>query len=180
MMVMGQFPIIILGGLLLFWMLPLTVESFVNVPKRSQAFRQVYSLCRKLPSTKTELAASVDISSPSPDEAANMGIRDWPQQLKTGTWEEQAGDGQTIVRYVLDGKGVVEISTDDQTGTKRTSVGPGSLVEVTGEASLSWKASSGEMIVLTPGFEEGGKLIGVAVAMIVLCGALVAGLGGSS
>jgi quercetin dioxygenase-like cupin family protein len=76
------------------------------------------------------------------------------------------------VRYVLDGKGTVTIN-DDQ----RKNVGPGSLLEVSGPASLVWEASS-EMIVLTPGFEEGGKLIGVALALVVMCGALIAGVGG--
>jgi hypothetical protein len=55
-------------------------------------------------------------------------------------------------------------------------VGPGALLEVSGPASLVWEAKS-EMIVLTPGFEEGGKLIGVALALVVMCGALVAGVG---
>jgi hypothetical protein len=80
-------------------------------------------------------------------------------------------DGKTLVRYVLDGKGTVTIN-DDQ----KKNVGPGALLEVSGPASLVWEAKS-EMIVLTPGFEEGGKLIGVALALVAMCGALVAGVG---
>jgi hypothetical protein len=33
------------------------------------------------------------------------------------------------------------------------------------------------MILLTPGFEEGGKLLGVAALMVIVCGALIAGVG---
>jgi hypothetical protein len=170
-----QFSLVILGFVAL-WMFPLTVVSFgTAIPTRGRAF------CGPAFRT-TALTASVDISTPSPEEAANLGVRDWPQQLKKGAWTEQVGGGQTVVRYVLDGTGIVETTTSDETGTdkkQRTSVGPGSLMEVAGEASLSWEASSGEMIILTPGYEEGGKLLGVAVAMVVLCGALVAGVGGS-
>jgi hypothetical protein len=169
-----RLPLVILGFLSL-WLFPLTVVAFGTAvrtkgrPFCGPAFRT------------TALAASVDISTPSPEEAANLGVRDWPQQLKKGAWTEQVGGGQTVVRYVLDGSGTVETTTSDETGTdkkQRASVGPGSLMEVTGEASLSWEAS-GEMIILTPGYEEGGKLLGVAVAMIVFCGALVAGVGGN-
>jgi quercetin dioxygenase-like cupin family protein len=76
------------------------------------------------------------------------------------------------VRYVLDGKGTVTIDDDQQ-----QNVGPGSLVEVSGPAALVWETSS-EMLVLTPGFEEGGKLIAVALVLVVLCGSLIAGVGG--
>jgi hypothetical protein len=76
------------------------------------------------------------------------------------------------VRYVLDGKGTVTIDDDQQ-----QNVSPGSLVEVSGPAALVWETSS-EMLVLTPGFEEGGKLIAVALVLVVLCGSLIAGVGG--
>lgn len=84
---------------------------------------------------------------------------------------ETVSEGQTLVRYVLDGKG--SLTTDEG---QRVSVNPGSLIEVTGPGSMSWETSS-EMLVLTPGFEEGGKLAGVALALVVLCGALIAGVG---
>mmetsp|Transcript_23800 Transcript_23800/g.33282 ORF Transcript_23800/g.33282 Transcript_23800/m.33282 type:complete len:180 (+) Transcript_23800:129-668(+) len=169
--------------LLTFLIAPPTVVSFVistrtNFRPTPTFTRHPFS-CRSFPPTL--LAASVDVSAPSPEKAAEMGVRDWPQQLRQGEWEEKVESGTTLVRYVLDGKGVVETTTYDDNGSNsnRISVGPGSLVEVTGEAVMSWKASTGEMIILTPGFEEGGKLAGVALAMIVLCGALVAGIGSS-
>jgi hypothetical protein len=76
-----------------------------------------------------------------------------------------------MIRYVLDGKGTVV--TDDG---KRMTVGPGALLEVFGPTSLTWETPN-EMIVLTPGFEEGGKLLGVAAALVILCGAMIAGVG---
>jgi hypothetical protein len=78
---------------------------------------------------------------------------------------------------VLDGTGTVEIVTNNDSITKSSTIGPGALIEVTGEAKLSWESSSSEMILLTPGFEEGGKLLGVAALMVIVCGALIAGVG---
>ena len=58
---------------------------------------------------------------------------------------------------------------------------PGLLVQVAGPAILCWKnegaAKGEEVIVLTPGFEEGGALAGVAIGLVLLCGALIAGVG---
>lgn len=34
------------------------------------------------------LFAKVEVSSPSQEEAQEMGIREWPQQLKVGSWSE--------------------------------------------------------------------------------------------
>ena len=64
----------------------------------------------------------------------------------------------------------------DKAAKRSIKVNPGTLVEVSGEAILSWKAE-GEVIVLTPGFEEGGTFLGVAFAVIILFGALLAGVG---
>jgi uncharacterized cupin superfamily protein len=121
-------------------------------------------------STEMRLAptSNVDISSPSPDQAAEMGVRDWPQQLKKGTWSEQVPEGQTLIRYILDGTGTLVVNRG-----KRATVGPGTLIEINGDASIEWEASD-EMIILTPGFEEGGKLLIVAVAFVVLCASLIA------
>ena len=125
----------------------------------------------------------IKITNPSPDSAAEMGIRDWPQQLKKGTWDENAGEGQTLVRYVLDGTGSLEITTgatndgnDDDSSPKTTTtnkLAPGTLIEVTGESTLSWRADD-EIIILTPGFEEGGKFLGVLALMVVSFVALLA------
>ena len=120
---------------------------------------------------------SVQVTAPSPDEAAEMGIRDWPQQLKKGVWDEIVAEDRTVIRYVLDGTGSVEIIAGESEATQTAKVGPGTLVEVTGKASLSWKIDTNEMIILTPGFEEGGTLLAVAVAVIGIFGALLAGVG---
>lgn len=116
--------------------------------------------------------AATKVSTPSPDEAAAIGIREWPQQTKSGTWQER---GRNLIRYVLDGEGF--LSYDD----KRTKVGPGTLVEVDNEdeeeSELIWECTTPSMIILTPGYEEGGKLLAVGLALAVLSIALVAGVG---
>lgn len=40
------------------------------------------------PSCMEPLFASVEITNPSQEEATELGIREWPQQLKTGSWTE--------------------------------------------------------------------------------------------
>jgi hypothetical protein len=50
--------------------------------------------------------------------------------------------------------------------------------QVNGPASLNWvKKSSDDVIILTPGYEQGGLLAGAAFTLIALCGALIAGVG---
>ena len=120
--------------------------------------------------------ADVSIRTPSSDAAAQMGIREWPQQLKKGAWEESSSEGQTLVRYVLDGTGSLEVMDVESSTTSTTKLSPGTLVEISGEASLSWN-SDGDMIILTPGFEEGGTFLAVAAGVVVLFGALLAGVG---
>lgn len=108
------------------------------------------------------LFATVSITTPSPDDAADMGIREWPQQTKNaGSWSETVDDGESLVRYVLDGTGSVSI--DGQVN----SVGPGSLIEVTGQATLDWTGKEA-MIILTPGYEQTGLLVGVAALLVIL------------
>ena len=130
----------------------------------------------------------ISITNPSPDDAADMGIRDWPQQVKKGYWEERCTEGEPpLVRYVLDGTGTLDISTSsyDTTSMKKTSqiLSPGTLIEISnvdeGESvNLLWQANEGEdMIILTPGFEQGGIFIGAIVAMILTFVALIAGVG---
>jgi hypothetical protein len=34
------------------------------------------------------LCASVEVTNPSQEEATELGIREWPQQLKKGSWTE--------------------------------------------------------------------------------------------
>ncbi|CAJ1930675.1 unnamed protein product [Cylindrotheca closterium] len=115
--------------------------------------------------------AEVSVTNPSPGDAADMGIRDWPQQQKEGTWNEEASEDQTLVRYILDGTGFLDTEADDL-GQKSYKLTPGTLVEITGQASLNWKAND-KLIVLSPGFEEVGKFLGVLVGLVITCGVLV-------
>jgi hypothetical protein len=154
-------------------LLPCIASAFTNNKNSVHQF----ATSRKAYHPTTIFMTDVSVTTPSPDAAAEMGIRDWPQQLKKGSWTDASGPGQTLVRYVLDGTGTVEIVTNNDSITKSSTIGPGTLIEVTGEAKLSWESSSSEMILLTPGFEEGGKLLGVAALMVIVCGALIAGVG---
>lgn len=108
----------------------------------------------------------VTISLPSSDEAAKMGVRDWPQQTKGGSWEESSKDGDVLIRYVLDGTGTLDIVENG----KKSSNGlePGTLIQVDGEAKLSWTATSTNMIILTPNFEEGKVFLAVAAIVAVM------------
>ena len=117
----------------------------------------------------------VSVSTPSSEKASEMGVREWPQQLKKGTWQESSKEGGTLVRYVLDGTGSLEVS-ENGSPNRKISLSPGTLLEVSGDVSLSWTAKN-EMIILTPGFEEGGTLAIVAVGVLVIFGALLAGVG---
>jgi hypothetical protein len=117
--------------------------------------------------------ADVRISLPSSDDAASMGIREWPQVSKTGSWQEDSVDGKTLTRYILDGSGTLIIE-DDTDKTRTTQLKPGTLIEVEGKAVLSWKCTSSEMVMLTPGFEEGNVFIVFAFVVVALFGSLLA------
>lgn len=152
------------------------------------------------------LTAQISTSSPSQVEAENLGIREWPQQVKRGRWSEEgrylhvrtakrrftlerhlnprdfvsdlftvfaAKNGQTLSRYILEGEGIVFIA-DDKARKETKKLRVGTLLEVKGPALLEWEATSPELIVLTPGFEEGGKFLAVAGSLIALTAALVA------
>ena len=129
----------------------------------------------------THLHADMTITTPTPDEAADMGARDWPQQARNAPgWSETVSDDAVVTRYILSGRGTVSSSEDGTRSTPRRSIGPGTLIEITGPADVDWTVEAGEkMIVLTPGYEEAGLLLGVAGAFVVLCGVLVATAGGS-
>ena len=119
--------------------------------------------------------ADIQISTPTSAEAASLGVREWPQQLKSGDWTEEATEGSTLTRYILDGNGVVTISSAEGK-SQQSIVKPGTLVEVTGKASLQWSTPE-EIIVLTPGYEESGLLIAVALSLFVLTIGLISGVG---
>eukprot|EP00536_Pseudo-nitzschia_multiseries_P001448 jgi/Psemu1/283022/fgenesh1_pg.18_\ len=122
----------------------------------------------------------ITITVPSQTECETLGIREWPQQSKTGSWTETVASGTGLVRYVLEGSGSVRIAGAQQQAVR---VGPGTLVEIeiedndNDESSLvEWSSDSGkEMILLTPGFEEGGVFLGVLAGILVLFGALLSG-----
>ena len=117
--------------------------------------------------------AEITVRTPSQEEAEGLGIREWPQQAKPrGSFQESCQEGQSLVRYVLDGQAKVQVSDAEE--SKEVSMPPGSLLEVTGEATLSWDVTSPEVIILTPGFEQVGLFAGVAVTMVVVLGALIA------
>ena len=117
-----------------------------------------------------QFSSKLELSYPSQDECVSLGIREWPQQTKSKSWTEDASDGQVLLRYILQGKGSLVVD-----GVQAKPFGVGTLVDVTGPASLEWNLEGGEdVILLTPGFEQGGAFLGVVAAMIVLTGALIA------
>ena len=125
---------------------------------------------------------AVEITFPTPEEAASMGIRDWPQKFYSSDYTESIIEGQIATRYVLDGKGRVTIDYYDDNNLDirqrlKQRVYPGTLIEVDGEATLYWEVDDAKegIIVLTPNYEE-GKLLGlVAGAMVIFCAGLIVG-----
>lgn len=100
----------------------------------------------------------ISVTFPPPDEAADMGIRDWPAQVKNGQWQESVKEG--TMRYVLDGSGEVESS---ENGVSLIKVEPGTLINVAEDCTLSWKCSGDDsMTILTPTYEDGSALAAVA------------------
>ena len=111
-----------------------------------------------------------------------MGIRDWPQQFHSKSWSESVAEGLLVSRYVLSGKGRITVDYYDDNDDKQRISGrrvyAGTLVEVDGEANIYWEVESDDgMIVLTPGYEEGGKLLLVGGVLAVFCAGLIIGSG---
>lgn len=139
----------------------------------------------QLSAIKTDATTNpVEITFPTPDDAASMGIRDWPQQFHSSTWTDTVSEGSIATRYVLDGKGRLTIDYYDDNGEmqriKNQRVYPGTLVEVDGEANLLWEVDDEKegMVILTPGYEEGGKLLLVGGILALFCAGLLVGAGG--
>ena len=143
-------------------------------------------------SSSSSSSSLVEISFPTPNAAADMGIRDWPQIYHPSSWTESINtnnEGAKLTRYILDGRGRVTIDyVDISTGqtcriVNKQRVYPGTLVEVTGggESTLIWdvdndpKQGTRGMIVLTPNYEEGNKLKLVGGFLLVFCVGLVIG-----
>ena len=122
------------------------------------------------------VAASVSTSIPSQAECEDLGIREWPSQVKQGSWTETADADQTLTRYVLEGEGTLAVADNEDASKQSYTLTPGILVTVTGPAALSWqvKSTTSDMILLTPSYEEGGLLLAVAGFLLLLLGALFA------
>jgi hypothetical protein len=82
-----------------------------------------------------------------------------------------------LTRYILEGKGSVRVKSSSSSSD--IPVRPGTLVRITNEDVISWTVSTRDMIILTPGYEEGGKLAAVAAVLVALLGAIVIGSGGA-
>mgnify|MGYP000426030873 CR=1 FL=1 len=82
------------------------------------------------------------------------------------------GTGRVTIDYYDD--------DDKPQRIKNQRVYPGTLVEVDGEANLTWEVDDKDkgIIVLTPGYEEGGKLLIVGGAFLVFIAGLLIGGGG--
>lgn len=122
---------------------------------------------------------------PSSIEARSMGVLDWPKQVKMGAWTERFDVGQVAARYILEGGGMVVVTLFENDGftpkvglPEEYRVVPGCLVEAMGPCKLEWRTDEdAELVILTPGYEEGSTLALVGIAFIILCGALIAGVG---
>ena len=142
------------------------------------------------PTSTVLYSSSSSFTNPTQEQSVELGIRDWPQQSKSqSTWEEVVKDGETLTRYILQGNGDVTITSDEKGGSSSSSSSSSSsgkakkfttgvLIEVSGPASLNWvNRGSEDVIILTPGYEQGGLFLGAAATLVVLCGALIAGVG---
>ena len=164
-------------------------ETLAFLPPQKSLTSLSSQRCNSISKTTSSLFATstnkpVEITFPTPEEAALMGIRDWPQQFHSKTWSDSISEGSIATRYVLDGKGRLTIDYYDDNNVKQRinsqRVYPGTLVEVDGEANLLWEADDENvgMIILTPGYEEGGKLLIVGGVLAVFCVGLLIGSGG--
>lgn len=155
---------------------------FAFVPSYSAANHRVPTRLSDVATTESGFEAKM----PTYDEATALGARDWPQQVKMGSWTERFDSpGQVAARYILEGAGMVVVTLFENDGfTPKTElpeeyrVVPGCLVEAMGPCQLEWQTDDNkEMVVLTPGYEQGSLLAAVGALFIVICGALISGVG---
>ena len=131
----------------------------------------------------TASTSRIGVSVPSQSNCEALGVREWPQQSKTGTWNEAVSPEASVQRYILEGSGklsVVVDGGDDAAATTDIALKPGTLVEIrpgTPSVTLEWECAPNcpEIILLTPGFEEGNVFLGVIAGIVVLFGALLSG-----
>jgi len=141
---------------------------------------------RVMPSTTTTrlYESAVEVKCPNQKEAVALGAREWPQQVKSGTWSERIDAGATAARYVLMGTGSLDVTLLDEENNNlpKTDVPtthklvPGSLVEAMGPAVLEWTVdedNNEEMVLLTPGYENSSLFAAVGAFFVVLCGVLL-------
>jgi len=122
-------------------------------------------------------AAAPKFTFPSQEEAVELGIREWPQQTKVRSeWSEEVQQKQTLVRYILQGTGTVTVTDDSRNKrSEKKNFQPGFMLEVEGPATLDWNKSDNEdVVILTPGFEQGGLFLGAILGLVGLTGALIA------
>mmetsp|Transcript_13825 Transcript_13825/g.28533 ORF Transcript_13825/g.28533 Transcript_13825/m.28533 type:complete len:196 (+) Transcript_13825:154-741(+) len=150
-----------------------TSPSFQTFQKSSYRNGMQGQKCSFSSSSSSLMMSRIRTSVPSQAKCEELGVREWPQQSKKGSWSENVPPENSLFRYVLEGSGSLEI--DDQT----LSVTPGTLVEIqegSPELRLDWTSDTEEMILLTPGFEEGGVFLGVIAGILVLFGVLLSGV----
>lgn len=109
---------------------------------------------------------------PSQEQCVQLGIREWPQQIKSSlSWKEEIKQGKTLARYILQGSGTVSVG--DGHSPRKFYVG--TLLEVEGPATLIWERNEGEdVIILTPGFENGALFAGAIVGFVTMVYLLLA------
>mmetsp|Transcript_41635 Transcript_41635/g.81616 ORF Transcript_41635/g.81616 Transcript_41635/m.81616 type:complete len:180 (+) Transcript_41635:67-606(+) len=131
-------------------------------------------------STALYTVSSSSFTVPTQEESVGRGIREWPQQTKSQkSWEDTVIDGETLTRYILEGSGTLTVVGDSTFITKKKKFDAGLLVEITGPATVSWaRVGDGDVVILTPGYEQGGLLVAAALTLVALIGALVAGVVG--
>ena len=152
--------------------------------RRGISVRRMRSTSLAVVGNRSSTFSRVKVSAPSQAESESLGIREWPQQSRKGSWNEQAVPDKSLVRYILDGSGSLTVMVADDGEEEESdtiiSVKPGTLIEVqpgTPQLLLEWEcdSKSREIIVLTPGYEDTKVLLGVVAGVFLLFGALLSG-----
>ena len=109
--------------------------------------------------------------------SVELGIREWSQQTKS----EEAKEGQTLIRYILQGSGTVAVTVAGSVGNNNQpkKFNTGMLLEVEGPVLLEWNINKddegGDVIILTPGYENTSLFVGAIVGFVAMVGALSGG-----
>ena len=147
------------------------IQRSAAIHRTNRSFGTSRNIPQRVRSCYVGLAAAPTYTLPSQQESEELGIRDWPQQTKSSSWTDEAEEGQTLVRYILQGSGTLDVDGGRSSKNFKT----GMLVEVKGPVKLDWKKDEGEdVIILTPGFEKGGLFAGALIGFVAMVGALIA------